>query len=87
MRIITNNVPRFTLDWHELTDAERAEFDWCGEDSTFVRYRGALLCVSDFIRTDDMPGWDGTHNITAFSSVVVRLCGDGDRVVMGSVVA
>lgn len=54
--IVTNNVPRFTLDAHELTPEERAQFDYLdwdalerGEDSrTFVRYRGDILDLQEF---------------------------------------
>lgn len=55
--IITNNVPRYTIDAHELTDAERAEFDYldwpaidAGEESaTFFRYRGDLYDLEEFM--------------------------------------
>lgn len=56
IRIVTNNVPRFTVDAYELTPGERAEHDYlnwpaidAGEDSaTFVRYLGHLYYLGDF---------------------------------------
>src|ERR1700747_1933115 len=56
VRIITNNVPRALLDACELTEAERAKFDYLdwsklesGEDSrSFFRYRGEVYDFSDF---------------------------------------
>jgi hypothetical protein len=56
VKIITNNVPRDTIDASELTPAERAEFDYLdwpsieeGTDSaSFVRYKGDLHDLGEF---------------------------------------
>jgi hypothetical protein len=56
--VVTNNVPRFTIDAWDLTAKERAEFDYvkwdkidAGEDSaTFFRYRGQLFDLGEFQR-------------------------------------
>lgn len=56
IKVITNRVPRYTLDASELSNAERAEFDYLnwnaidnGEDgATFFRYKGELYYLWDF---------------------------------------
>ena len=82
----TNNVPRFVLDAYELTEKERAEFDYIdwdaiarGEDSaTFIRYRGWTYDLGDFMRTneiglpDEFREWDGYVSDTFFSGIVVK---------------
>lgn len=96
LTIVTNNVPRFTVDAYELTAAERAEFDYldwsaidAGTDSaTFVRYRGELMDLGEFTVTD-LPGWDGINTDTFFSGTVVRYvdADGGESVVVGRVYA
>ena len=62
MTIRTNNVPRDVLNAWELTPKERAEFDYLdwgaieeGSDSaSFVRYRGELYDLGEFIRIEPM---------------------------------
>jgi hypothetical protein len=53
--IRTNNVPRDVLYWYELTDKERAEFDYLETEeeqaqATFVRYKGWTYDLGDFMR-------------------------------------
>lgn len=58
MKIITNHVPRPLIEPYELTEAERAEFDYldwpaldAGEDSAwFFRYKGQLHDLGEFSR-------------------------------------
>lgn len=58
VKIRTNNIPRDVIQAHELTQAERAEFDYLnwpaiddGRDSAeFFRYRGELYHLGDFLR-------------------------------------
>lgn len=58
VEIVTNNVPRYVIEAYQLTEKERKEFDYLnweaierGEDSAyFVRYRGELYSLSDFVR-------------------------------------
>ena len=73
IKIITNNVPRNLLSWYELTDAEKSEFDYCGEEDDFVRYRGELIPMCDFtIAPDSLSPWDGIRQDSYFSGVVIR---------------
>ena len=96
LKIITNNVPRDLMDAWDLTEAERAEFDYLnwpaidrGEDSgTFFRYRGDLYDLGEFMRTggsagDPLADWDGYAGDSFFSGVLVRFVEDCERVVVG----
>jgi hypothetical protein len=88
----TNNVPRDVLDASELTERERAEFDyldWRAIDAgtgsaSFFRYRGQLFDLGEFLRTNLAP-WDGIATDTFFSATVVRYVEDGERVIVGRV--
>lgn len=107
LTIHTNNVPRDVIHAWELTPEERAEFDYLsweaierGEDSReFVRYKGQLLDLGDFVATAPGPWnyglpeafgrWDGYASDTYFSALLIRYardeCGrpDWERVVIG----
>jgi hypothetical protein len=56
VKVITNNVPRDVIEAHELTPAERAEFDyldWPAIDdgrgsASFFRYKGELHDLGEF---------------------------------------
>lgn len=92
MKIITNNVPRDVIDAWQLTAAERAEFDYldwpaieAGSDSaSFMRYRGELYDLSEFMRApDSLAPWDGYQSDTFFSGIVVRYSRDFESVIVG----
>jgi hypothetical protein len=89
LTIVTNNIPRDVLDGSELTDAERAEFDYLdwpaierGEDSaSFFRYKGQVYDLGEFDRwsgPEDSPlaAWHGFVSDTYFSGVLVRYVED-----------
>ena len=97
IKIRTNNVPRFTIDACELTEAERAEFDYLdwsaideGRDSaTFFRYRGQLYSLDQFTRTEPggplaLAGWHGMNADSYSSGTLVRLSDDGESVTVAS---
>ena len=96
MKIITNNVPRYTIDAVELAPAERERFDYldwdkidAGRDSaTFFRYRGELYDLGEFMRVEpggelQAAGWHACRADSAFSGVVVKLADDGEEVIVG----
>ena len=88
MNIITNNVPRFTLDWSDLTDKERAEFTYLDTeqrqlDALFMRYKGWTYDLGEFMGTA-LAGWDGIAVDTFFSGVLVRFV-DSESVIVGRV--
>lgn len=79
--IITNSHPRDVLYGHDLTETERAEFDYIDwnavEDgrasAEFARYRGQLYDLND---TEGIPqfarGWDAYISDSYFSGIVFR---------------
>lgn len=98
VEIRTNNVPRDIIHGFELTEAERKEFDYIdwakideGTDSaSFVRYRGQLMDLGEFMRFESTPnlfvGWDGYAPDSFSTGTVVRFVeGDMDttRIVVG----
>lgn len=101
MRIITNNVPRETLSGFELTDAERADFDYLdweaikeGSDSaTFFRYKGNVYDLGEFMGTGNLPRfsplakWHGYHNDSYFSGIVIKIIDDTGDVIVGTFIA
>ncbi len=99
MLIITNNVPRPTIDALELTLEERAEFDYFdweaidrGEDcATFFRYKGELHDLGEFMVWDNpmsptRAGWHGFRSDSYFSGLAVRYVGEEFGYDMGYVV-
>jgi len=98
--IQTNNVPRYTLGWHNLTAKEQAEFDYLDTndrryEASFVRYRGVVYDLGEFMRVESgyggssgngaLHGWDGYHADSYFSAVLVRYVGDDmESVIMGT---
>lgn len=92
----TNLIPRFLVDWYELTEAEKAEFDYiqgdhCKEmEFSGFRYKGSVWDCGEFMRTEEngalaKAGWHGMSGQSAFHGVVLHLVGDGDHVVVGQV--
>lgn len=91
LEIITNNHPRPVLRWNHLTEKERAEFDWLDTEdsqmeSEFMRYKGAVYYLGDFMRVPDAPEfkpWNGYAPDSYFSGVLVRYDPDGETVTAG----
>lgn len=89
--VITNNVPRDVLWGLELSEKERAEFDYLNPDeldyATFFRYKGEVYDLGEFMRIDEpvssiFKGWDDYSSDSFFSGLIVRYVGD-DQVVVG----
>lgn len=75
MEIRTNNVPRFTVDWYDLTEKERAQFDYLDSDTAkgFFRYRRITYDIGEFVRAETLfPDWHGFAPDSCFSGVVIR---------------
>ena len=82
MKIITNNHYRHILYFYELEPSEQEElkdsYDTI-EESTFFRYRQRVYDLGEFMRVQlgtafnsVVKEWDGYHNETFFSAVVVK---------------
>jgi len=92
MKIITNNVPRNLIYGYELTEAEKADFDYIDDINThdFFRYRGCLYDPSEFMHWDNPASptrksvWQGYQSDSYFSGVVIRYTDDFEQVVCGT---
>jgi hypothetical protein len=93
MKVRANNVPRDIICGYDLTQAERADFDYLSADdldcSSFFRYRGAVYFLGDFCRWDNPASptrgpWDGYCSDSFFSGLVVRYVDEGERIVVGT---
>lgn len=85
--IKTDNKWREILTWHDLTEKERAEFEWADQDAQFVRYKGRVYCLDEFAiasTSDNFKGWDGYVGDSFFSGVVIKISSDGERAKMGT---
>ena len=83
------------LYWYELTAKEQKENDWLDteekqQDATFVRYRNWVYEISQFSIVEHLPAdnpickWQGVHNDTFFSGVLINLANDGEYAQMGT---
>lgn len=80
------------LDWSDLTETERDEFDWMSEDeqisATLFRYRDQIFSVTEFMLTTNSSlqelGWVGIHTDTFFSATVCKMPDfDNDEITVG----
>ena len=81
MKIITNHHYRPILRWSDLTEEEQnfryGMYDDI-EESSFFEYKDCLYDLNDFLRVNEQWGkgllkdWDGCHNESFFSSVLVK---------------
>lgn len=95
MKIITNNQQRELIYGYQLTEKEYQDFDYLGEYQSdemvmeqFIRYKGELYYLGDFVRIEKAGGrtsyfahtdWDGSlsgwHGILTdsyFSAIVIK---------------
>lgn len=97
--IKTNGRRRPVLGWHELSPAERAEFDYlmCDDarasEAQFFRFKGNVYDLGDMMgcpSNSQFKGWRYYHNHTAWSGIVVKYARDEwldydlDAVVVGT---
>lgn len=88
--IKSNGHARDLLNWGDLSEKERAEFDYLETDdeqwsAEFFRYRGSLYCTDMFTRVHDqfVEPWEGYHADTYFSGVLIYYTDDHDGVFVG----
>ena len=90
--VITNNTPRATIGWHDLTKKEQKDFNYLKTndeklDAIFIRYRDNVYNLSEFMKVHNiktLKGWDGYVSDSYFSGVVLKFVEDGnDYVIMG----
>lgn len=85
LTIRTNNQPRDTLTWHDLSLSEKMNFDYLDtaeaqDGALFARYRGGVYDLGEFIRApEEMFGprkWDGYTSDSWFSGTLVKWAND-----------
>ena len=89
-QIITNGQYRQILFWHELTAKEQACFDYLDTDekqqeASFVRYKGNVYDLSEFVCAPDalqLIGWHGIDADSYFSGTLVYYSRDNENVLM-----
>ena len=93
MQVITNNHWRNLTYGYELSNRERADFDYIDPEEfdthDFIRYRGQVLDLSNFMRVEShgylAADWDGILADSFFSGIVVKLGDDCSQVKVGLV--
>ena len=91
MKIKTNHHFRPVLYWHDLEANEQSKLadDYeTIQESTFFRYRGHVYDLGEFMSARGngfrlFPNWDGYHNDSFFSAVLVKYSDCGDAVKVG----
>lgn len=89
MKIITDHKYRNLIYGYELTEKERAEFDYIEDinDHNFFRYKGWVYDPGEFIRVDhhlpdSFKTWDGYQSDTFFSGILIRYSRDFEQVMV-----
>tara|TARA_R110000772_G_scaffold68730_4_gene152299 strand:+ start:2858 stop:3148 length:291 start_codon:yes stop_codon:yes gene_type:complete len=86
LTIQTNNHYRETIDWFDIPDKVKPDFDYLDdpEQANFFKYRGRYYELGQFMRIEHHPdtafsSWDDYHSDSAFSGILVKYssCGDG----------
>ena len=96
MKIACNNKPRRFIYGYELSEKERADFDYLNPEELdmrdFVRYKGHLYDTGEFMRVTagvancQREGWekfDGYFSDSFFSGVLIKYI-DSDNCIMAS---
>ena len=87
--IKTNNVPRTLLRGYELTDKEKAEFDYYAPDelgdALFFRYKGNIYDMDQFLLApESLKPWHGYSSSSHFSGVVIKCDARMENVIVGA---
>ena len=85
----TNNIPRAIFSGYELTDKEKAEFDYYAPnelgDALFFRYKGEVYDTGEFLLApDSLKPWQGYSSTSYFSGIVIMYTNGGDSVIVGA---
>ena len=81
------------LSWHDLTEKQKADFDWLEDEEAqasacFVKRRGRVYCLDEIMTIDrhsplHVDGWHGIAHDGFFSGIVVKLSRDGEQYKIG----
>lgn len=92
MKVRTNNVPRYLVNWYDLTTKQKADLDWRDTEelqdafSGFI-FKGQVYDLSDFTVIDNVnypvKDWNGAFAQSAFHAVLVKLNPSEETVIVG----
>jgi len=95
MKIITNNVPRKLLCYHDIPAVKQSDFNYLetGEQFSprFVKYKCEYHDTHEFMRVEGLrypahnplKGWDGVQSDTYFSGVLFKWSDNYEYVIVG----
>lgn len=91
MKITTDHKWKQFIYGYELTPKERKEFDYMSDEEIdspkFLRYKGWVYSINDFISTENFPGWHGYKSDSYFSGVLIELSKDGESYRIGTIIS
>lgn len=76
----------FKHSWDVPQRILESQFDYLDnpEDASFIHYRNTWYELGQFVRQNSFPDWDGVHNDSFFSGVLVKLSEDGEQYMIAS---
>jgi len=90
LTIRTDNKYRNLIYGYELSDKERAEFDYISENEImmhdFIKYKGVIYDPCEFIRCGgngagtEWKNWDGYFSCSAWHGVLIKYSADFEQV-------
>ena len=95
IQITSTMKEKLMISGYQLTDKEKRDYDYMEDidSADFFRYCKRLYAIDDFMNLDakgamSMNGyWHGYKGDSYFSGIVVHICGDSDRVIVGTYIA
>ena len=95
IQITSTMKEKLMISGYQLTDKEKRDYDYMEDidSADFFRYCKRLYAIADFMKLDakgamSMNGyWHGYKGDSYFSGIVVHICGDSDRVIVGTYIA
>ena len=95
MQIKTDHKWKNFLDWYQLTDKEKADFDYMSREealcASFIRYRGVVYSMGGFMVLDaqsPFPGkWHSYQSDSFYSGVLIELSDDGEQYRIGTYIS
>lgn len=76
--ITTNHHWHEFLSWYDLTEKETLDADVHRDDGIYMRYRGWVYSLDEFMNLGVPDGWHGVHSDSFFSGVLIRVSDDGE---------
>lgn len=85
----SNNIPRAVVRGYELTDKEKAEFDYYAPDeldnALFFRYNGDVYDTGEFLLApESLKPWHGYSSFGYFNGIVIKYTDEMENVVVGA---